>query len=63
MEPGLLSCHKVSCSTTNGGGCVEVAREMPGAVAVRGSKDPDGPVLAFTVDGWATFTARLRGTG
>jgi hypothetical protein len=49
----------------NGGqqnGCVEVARNLPGIVAVRDSKDPDGPVLTLTPNGWASFTARLRST-
>jgi uncharacterized protein DUF397 len=27
----------------NGGDCVEVARNLPGVVAVRDSKDPHGP--------------------
>ena len=38
--------------TTNGGGCVEVATNLPGVVAVRDSKDPDGPVLTIE-PGWA----------
>ncbi|MFI9340771.1 DUF397 domain-containing protein [Streptomyces sp. NPDC052773] len=36
------------------GECVEVAR-LPGAVAARDSKNPTGPVLVFTQDGWADF--------
>ncbi len=43
--------------------CVEVA-ELARAVAVRDSKDPNGPVLAFSRDAWAGFVAvvptRLR---
>jgi len=41
----------------NGGTCVEVA--VDAAVAVRDSKDPDGPVLAFTRAEWAEFTGRI----
>lgn len=38
------------------GACVEVAM-LDDAVAVRDSKDPDGPVLRFTPAEWAAFTA------
>lgn len=38
------------------GDCVEVA-EIDGGVAVRDSKDPDGPVLWFTRREWAAFVA------
>jgi len=42
-------------SRSNGGNCVEVARNLPGIVAVRNSKDPGGPKLAFTLDEWDAF--------
>ena len=35
--------RKSSYSGSNGGGCVEVADNLPGLVAVRDSKDPNGP--------------------
>lgn len=41
--------------------CVEVARNLPGAVAVRDSKDPHGPALVFTPADWAAFTAGVKG--
>ena len=41
--------------------CVEVARNLPGIVAVRDSKDPDGPALVFTPDEWRAFAAGIRG--
>jgi len=40
------------------GRCVEVARGV-GAVGVRDSKGPSGPVLAFAPDRWALLTERL----
>lgn len=40
--------RKSRYSGSNGGNCVEVAGNLPGIVAVRDSKDPDGPVLIFT---------------
>jgi Domain of unknown function (DUF397) len=35
--------------------CVEVADNLPGVVAVRDSKCPDGPVLLFPPEAWRTF--------
>ena len=51
-----------SYSGSNGGTCVEVADNLPGVVSVRDSKDPDGPVLRFSLGDWAAFVARLRET-
>ena len=50
-----------SARSNNGGNCVEVARNLPGIVAVRDSKAPDGPALVFTPADWEAFTARLKG--
>jgi hypothetical protein len=47
-----------STYSNNGGDCVEVTRTGL-AVAVRDSKNPDGPALGFTPGQWHTFTARL----
>lgn len=47
-----------SLSKANGN-CVEVAG-LPGVVAVRDSKDPAGPVLAFDGSTWGKFAARLQ---
>jgi hypothetical protein len=52
--------RKASYSGDNGGACVEVARNLPGVVAVRDSKDPAGPALVFTPGEWAAFTAVLK---
>ena len=40
------------------GNCVEVARNLPGLVAIRDSKEPDGPRLVVSSEAWQTF---LRG--
>lgn len=42
-------------ASSNGGGCVEVAPLAEGGIAVRDSKDPDGPVLRYTRGEWAAF--------
>lgn len=41
------------------GACVEVATNIPGVVAVRDSKDKDGPALVFTREDWQDFLAVL----
>jgi hypothetical protein len=45
--------------STAGGECVEVATNLPGTVAVRDSKDPDGPILRFGAAAWAAFREEL----
>ena len=52
--------RKSSYSGSNGGDCVEVARLPANALAVRDSKDPDGPVLTFTPAEWRTFTSAVK---
>ncbi|MEV3921132.1 DUF397 domain-containing protein [Actinomadura coerulea] len=47
VEVAGLPWRKSSHSGENGGDCVELAGAA-GAVAVRDSKDPDGPVLLLT---------------
>ncbi|MEV5656091.1 DUF397 domain-containing protein [Streptomyces sp. NPDC052291] len=39
--------------------CVEVARNVPGAVAVRDSKRATGPVLVLTPTAWDAFRASV----
>jgi hypothetical protein len=56
---GALSWRKASYSSGNGGDCIEVA-SAPRTVAVRDTKDPAGPALAFTPARWQEFTRRVR---
>jgi Domain of unknown function (DUF397) len=44
----------------DGSGCVEVAATPPALIAVRDSKNPSGPKLAFTGSAWRTFIARTN---
>ncbi|MEV6490013.1 DUF397 domain-containing protein [Actinoplanes sp. NPDC051633] len=46
-----------ACGPSN---CVEVASAGPGAIAVRDSKDPSGPVLTYTADEWRDFIAGAK---
>ncbi len=51
--------HKSSYSGTQGN-CVEVARNLPGVVAVRDSKNPDGPKLIVSSAEWRAFVCGLK---
>jgi hypothetical protein len=53
--------RKSSFSGNGGAECVEVARDLPRIVAVRDSKDPNGPVLPLAPQDWQAFTADVRG--
>ena len=50
--------HKSSYSSQDGN-CVEVARNLPGLVAVRDSREPDGAKLVVSQETWR---AALRGS-
>ncbi len=52
--------QKSSRSNGQGGECVEVARNLQRIIAVRDSKNPDGPKLIFIPTAWRTFLADLR---
>jgi hypothetical protein len=54
-----LAWRKSSYSGGNGGGCVEVA-PAENDIAVRDSKDPDGPRLQFNTAEWRAFLARIK---
>ena len=53
--------RKSSYSGSNGGACIEVGTAGR-AVAVRDSKDPDGPLLAFAADTWKAFAEQVKAT-
>jgi hypothetical protein len=59
MDIGHMTWRKASFSTSNGGGCVEVA-QLPAVVAVRDSKDPDGSRLTFSSEEWRAFVAGVK---
>lgn len=57
---GLDNPIWVKSSRSNGQGqCVEVATDSR-IVAVRDSKDPDGPALPFAASAWSSFTAAVK---
>jgi len=52
--------RKSSQSASNGGQCVEIARNLPGIVAVRDSKHRGGPVLTFAAHEWRSFISGIK---
>jgi hypothetical protein len=54
-----LVWFKSSFSSANGQ-CTECARLPGGGIAVRDSKNPDGPMLSFTAAEWQAFLAGVR---
>ncbi|RKE20733.1 DUF397 domain-containing protein [Streptomyces sp. TLI_171] len=51
-----LTWRKSSYSGGNGA-CVEIAVPSAASIAVRDSKDPQGPQLRFSNEAWAAFAA------
>ncbi|MFD6336163.1 DUF397 domain-containing protein [Streptomyces sp. NPDC060131] len=45
------------------GNCVEVAVPSGGGRVVRDSKNPGGPVLLFSADGWQAFVRGAKEMG
>jgi hypothetical protein len=60
MDLSTAHWHKSRFSGDNGGHCVEVASNLPGGIAVRDSKNPEGPALIFSPDEWFIFLKRLK---
>ncbi|HEY1915364.1 MAG TPA: DUF397 domain-containing protein [Streptosporangiaceae bacterium] len=60
MHLNRAGWRKSTRSGSNGGNCVEVARKLRGAVAVRDSKDPGGPKLVTSPAAWQAFTAWVK---
>ena len=60
MDLSAAVWQKSSRSSDNGGQCVEVAANLPGVVAVRDGKDPNGPSLLFTPAEWKAFVNDLK---
>lgn len=55
-----VAWFKSSHSNGSGGDCVEVAGNLPGIVAVRDSKDRNGPKLAFRQQAWSAFVQAIK---
>ncbi|MEV4199359.1 DUF397 domain-containing protein [Micromonospora globbae] len=62
MDAEKFTTWRKSRRSDGGSNCVEVAfaTDGTGAVGVRDSKNPGGPVLAFTASEWEAFTGGVR---
>ena len=59
--PDLNRAHWHTSTHSGGNGsCVEVARNLPGAVAIRDSKNRQGPKLIFAPGQWQRFAAQIK---
>ncbi|GAA4099469.1 DUF397 domain-containing protein [Actinomadura miaoliensis] len=61
MDLSNARWRKSTRSSHEGGECVEVA-DLAAGVAVRDSKNPDGPRLTFAADEWRAFTRAVKGS-
>ncbi|SFN78428.1 DUF397 domain-containing protein [Actinomadura madurae] len=59
MTASGIRWRKSGRSGPHGGECVEVA-ELASGVAVRDSKDPDGPRLVIGGAAWRVFADRVK---
>jgi hypothetical protein len=60
MELTKANWRKSTYSGNNGGNCVEIARNLPGVVAIRDSKDREGPALVVGPRAFAALIAGIR---
>jgi len=62
MDTPDLTRAQWHTSTYSGGNgsCIEVARTLPGAVAVRDSKDQRGPAIVLTSAAWHRFINQIK---
>ncbi len=66
MKPYFESASALGLTWTkssfsgNNGNCVEIAPLSDGSLAVRDSKNADGPALWFTAQGWSAFVAGVH---
>jgi hypothetical protein len=59
MDLSNANWRKSRRSSENGGMCVEVAA-VPSHIAVRDSKNPQGPALVFPRETWQHFTTQVK---
>jgi hypothetical protein len=60
MELTKADWRKSTYSGNNGGNCVEIARNLPGVVAIRDSKDREGPALVVGPRAFAALIVGIR---
>ncbi|MEU8921881.1 DUF397 domain-containing protein [Kitasatospora sp. NPDC048545] len=58
-ESGARGWYKSSYSA-QANECVEARQSVLNGMAVRDSKDPNGPILRFTAEAWAAFVGGVK---
>jgi hypothetical protein len=57
IQPNSAFSWTKSSYSGGNGACVEIAVPTTTAIAVRDSKDPDGPRLTFDNSAWSSFVS------
>ncbi len=60
MNPPGITWRKSTYSSGSSNNCVEVALAAPDVLAIRDSKNPDGPNLTIFVREWHEFIDRVK---
>jgi hypothetical protein len=60
IKQGATDTWVKSSYSQGNGACVEVKCPVPSALAVRDSKVPAGPTLAFPPTAWNAFVASIK---
>jgi hypothetical protein len=60
IDLSAATWRKSSYSNPDGGACIEVCDDFVGVLAVRDSKDTQGPTLAFSNHRWMTFVSAVK---
>ncbi|MFP3991820.1 DUF397 domain-containing protein [Streptomyces sp. E11-3] len=61
IQQGTTTTWTKSSYSTGNGACVEVKSPVLHAIAVRDSKVPEGPAIAFGPDSWNAFIGQVSG--
>ncbi|MFI6339116.1 DUF397 domain-containing protein [Streptomyces sp. NPDC050535] len=59
IQQGAQNTWTKSSYSTGNGACVEVKSPVLAAMAVRDSKVPEGPTLAFPANSWNAFVTEV----
>lgn len=60
IKQGATNTWIKSSYSGGNGACVEVKSPVTQAIAVRDSKAPEGPSLAFSSTSWSAFVAQVN---
>ncbi|SDL13826.1 DUF397 domain-containing protein [Streptomyces indicus] len=59
IQQGATNTWTKSSYSTGNGACIEVRSPVLREVAVRDSKVPEGPAIAFEPDAWSAFVGQV----